>query len=438
MRFTDIFIQRPVLSVVVSLLILLLGARSIMEMEIREYPVLQSTKVTVTTAYPGASSELIQGFITQPLQQAIAEAKGIDFLSSSSIQGFSTIEAQMELNYDANDALAEIQSKVASQRNKLPDEAQDPVINSTTGEGRALMYIAFFSDTMRVPQISDYLAREVQPKLQALSGVAKAELLGRHFALRVWLDPQRLAAVNLTSTDIAQTLRQNNYISGVGQTKDEFIKINLTTNTDVANTEQFENLVIKSTEDTVVRLKDIARVELGSQTYENIALYKGKPSTYVAINLSPGANPLSVAERVKALLPDIESQLPSGLQVELPYDASEFIDDSINEVIKTLVEAVGIVLVIVFLCLGSLRAAIIPSIAVPLSLIGGAFIMFVLGFSLNLLTLLSLVLAIGLVVDDAIIIVENIHRHIVGGKSKKDAALIGAREMANPVIAMTI
>jgi multidrug efflux pump len=438
MRFTDIFIKRPVLSTVVSLLILLVGVRSIMEMEIREYPLLESTKVTVTTAYPGASSELIQGFITQPLQQAIAEAKGIDFLSSSSTQGFSTIEAQMELNYDANDALAEIQSKVASQRNALPVNAQDPVINSTTGEGRALMYIAFFSETMRVPEITDYLAREVQPKLQALSGVGKAELLGRRFALRVWLDPQRLAAVNLTSTEIVQTLRENNYLSGVGQTKAELIKISLTSNTDVSNTEQFKNLVIKSTEDTIIRLKDVARVELGSQTYENIALYKGKPSTYVAISLSPGSNPLSVAERVKELLPDIKSQLPSGLLVELPYDASEFIDDSINEVIKTLIEAIGIVLVIVFLCLGSLRAAIIPSLAVPLSLIGGAFIMLVLGFSLNLLTLLSLVLAIGLVVDDAIIIVENIHRHIVNGKSKKEAAIIGAREMASPIIAMTI
>ncbi|MBA6265255.1 efflux RND transporter permease subunit [Colwellia sp. Bg11-12] len=438
MRFTDIFIKRPVLSTVVSLLILLVGVRSIMEMEIREYPLLESTKVTVTTAYPGASSELIQGFITQPLQQAIAEAKGIDFLSSSSTQGFSTIEAQMELNYDANDALAEIQSKVASQRNALPEKAQDPVINSTTGEGRALMYIAFFSDTMRVPEITDYLAREVQPKLQALSGVGKAELLGRRFALRVWLDPQRLAAVNLTSTEIVQTLRENNYLSGVGQTKGELIKISLTSNTNVSNTEQFKNLVIKSTEDTIIRLKDVARVELGSQTYENIALYKGKPSTYVAISLSPGSNPLSVAERVKELLPDIKSQLPSGLLVELPYDASEFIDDSINEVIKTLIEAIGIVLVIVFLCLGSLRAAIIPSLAVPLSLIGGAFIMLVLGFSLNLLTLLSLVLAIGLVVDDAIIIVENIHRHIVNGKSKKEAAIIGAREMASPIIAMTI
>ncbi|MFT7389722.1 MAG: multidrug efflux pump [Candidatus Endobugula sp.] len=438
MRFTDLFIKRPVLSTVVSLLILLVGVRSIMEMEIREYPLLESTKVTVTTAYPGASSELIQGFITQPLQQAIAEAKGIDFLSSSSTQGFSTIEAQMELNYDANDALAEIQSKVASQRNALPVKAQDPVINSTTGEGRALMYIAFFSDTMRVPEITDYLAREVQPKLQALSGVGKAELLGRRFALRVWLDPQRLAAVNLTSTEIVQTLRENNYLSGVGQTKGELIKISLTSNTNVSNTEQFKNLVIKSTEDTIIRLKDVARVELGSQTYENIALYKGKPSTYVAISLSPGSNPLSVAERVKELLPDIKSQLPSGLLVELPYDASEFIDDSINEVIKTLIEAIGIVLVIVFLCLGSLRAAIIPSLAVPLSLIGGAFIMLVLGFSLNLLTLLSLVLAIGLVVDDAIIIVENIHRHIVNGKSKKEAAIIGAREMASPIIAMTI
>jgi multidrug efflux pump len=438
MPFTDIFIRRPVLATVVSLMILLVGVRSIMEMELREYPVLESTSVTVTTVYPGAGSELIQGFITQPLQQAIAEAKGIDFLSSSSSQGLSTINAQMELNYNANAALAEIQSKVASQRNVLPAEAQDPVINSTTGEGRALMYIAFFSDTMQVPQITDYLAREVQPKLQALSGVGKAELLGRRFALRIWLDPQRLAAVNLTSTEITHILRQNNYISAVGQTKDELIKIDLTSNTDVANTQQFENLVIKSTEDSIVRLKDIARVELGSETYENIALYKGKPSTYVAINLSPGSNPLSVAKRVKELLPDIESQLPSGLKVELPYDASEFIDDSINDVIKTLIEAVGIVLVVVFLCLGSLRAAIIPSIAVPLSLIGGAFIMLVMGFSLNLLTLLSLVLAIGLVVDDAIIIVENIHRHIVSGKSKKDAALIGAREMTGPIIAMTI
>ena len=247
-----------------------------------------------------------------------------------------------------------------------------------------------------------------------------------------------LAAVNLISTEFTHILRQNNYISAVGLTKDELIKIDLTSNTDVANTQQFENLVIKSTEDSIVRLKDIARVELGSETYENIALYKGKPSTYVAINLSPGSNPLSVAKRVKELLPDIESQLPSGLKVELPYDASEFIDDSINDVIKTLIEAVGIVLVVVFLCLGSLRAAIIPSIAVPLSLIGGAFIMLVMGFSLNLLTLLSLVLAIGLVVDDAIIIVENIHRHIVSGKSKKDAALIGAREMTGPIIAMTI
>ena len=336
-------------------------------MEIREYPELESTTVTVTTAYPGASSELIQGFITQPLQQAIAEAKGIDFLSSSSTQGISTIQAQMELNYDANAALAEIQSKVASQRNALPAEAQDPVISSTTGDGRALMYIAFFSDVMEVPQITDYLAREVQPRLQALAGVGKAELLGRRFALRVWLDPTRMAAVDLTSTEVSQALLRNNYVSAVGQTKAEFIKVNLTSNTDVADTSQFENLVIKSTDDAIVRLKDIARVELGSQTYENIALYKGKPSTYVAINLAPGANPLDVAKLVKDLLPDIKSQLPQGLSVDLPYDASAFIDDSINEVIKTLVEAVGIVLVIVFLCLGSLRAAIVPSVAVPLS-----------------------------------------------------------------------
>ena len=437
MRFTDIFVQRPVLATVVSLLILLLGVRAAMEMEIREYPLLESTTVTVTTAYPGASSELVKGFITTPLQQAMAEASGIDYLTSVSAQGISTIEAHMELNYDANAALAEIQAKVASQRNVLPAEAQDPVISSTTGDSTALMYIAFYSETMPVPQITDYLTRVVQPKLQALSGVGKADLLGRAFALRVWLDPQRMAAVDLTAPDIIEILRANNYQAAVGNTKSDLVAVSLTSDTDVANPDQFEDLVVKEDGDTLIHLSDVADVELGSETYEQLALYKGQPATYVAVELSPGANPLTVAGLVKDALPEIESQLPSGLKVDLPYDASEFIDDSINEVINTLIEAVVIVLVVVFLSLGSLRAAIVPSVAVPLSLIGGAFVMLFMGFSLNLLTLLSMVLAIGLVVDDAIIMVENVHRHIEEGESRFEAALHGAREMATPIIAMT-
>ncbi|MAA64106.1 MAG: multidrug efflux protein [Alteromonadaceae bacterium] len=437
MRFTDIFVNRPVLATVVSLLILLLGVRAAMELEVREYPLLESTTVTVTTAYPGASSELIKGFITTPLQQAIAEASGIDYLSSTSSQGVSTIQAKMELNYDANAALAEIQAKVASQRNVLPAEAQDPVISSETGDSTALMYIAFYSETMPVPQITDYLTRVVQPKLQALPGVGKAELLGRTFALRVWLDPERLAAVDMTAPDVIQFLLQNNYQAAVGNTKGDLVQISLTSDTDIGSLDQFRELVIKESKGSLIRLKDIARVELGSESYENLALYKGQPSTYVAIELSPGANPLTVAELVKGELPDIKAQLPEELKVELPYDSSEFIEDSIKEVIKTLFEAIVIVLVVVFLCLGSLRAAIIPSVAVPLSIVGGAFVMLALGYSLNLLTLLSLVLAIGLVVDDAIIIVENVHRHIEEGESRFDAALNGAREMATPIIAMT-
>jgi multidrug efflux pump len=438
MRFTDLFVKRPVLSTVVSLLILLLGLRAAMDLEVRQYPKLESTTVTVSTAYPGADSELVKGFVTTPLQQAIAEATGIDYLASTSSPGVSTIEARMVLNYDANDALAEIQAKVASQRNTLPEAARDPVITSTTGESTALMYIAFFSETIPVPEITDYLLREVQPRLQALQGVGKAELIGRRFAQRIWIDPQRLAAIDLTARELVQVLLANNYQAGIGNTRDELVRIDLSTNTDVSDPDQFQRLVIKEDEGGIVRLGDIARTELGSQTYDSIANYKGQPSTYVAIEMAPGANPLDVAARVRELLPDIRQQLPDGLAVELPYDASEFIDQSIDEVIKTLIEALLIVLVVVFLSLGSLRAALVPSLAVPLSLIGGALIMLLLGFSLNLLTLLAMVLAIGLVVDDAIIIVENVHRHIEQGETPFEAALNGAREMATPVIAMTL
>ncbi|MDX1459258.1 MAG: efflux RND transporter permease subunit, partial [Marinobacter sp.] len=437
MRFTDIFVQRPVLATVVSLLILLLGTRAALEMEIRQYPKLESTTVSVVTAYPGASSDLVKGFITNPLQQAIAEASGIDYLTSTSSQGVSTIQARMELNYDANAALAEIQAKVASQRNVLPAAAQDPVITSTTGDSTALMYIAFYSSDLKVPQITDYLARVVQPKLQALPGVGQAGLLGRKFALRVWLDPDRLSAVDMTPREVVDILLRNNYQAGVGNTEGEYTKITLTSDTDVADPDQFRDLVIRESEGSLIRLRDIARVELGSESYDELALYKGQPATYVAIELSPGANPLTVAGLVKDMLPDIERQLPSGLNVRLAYDASDFIDDSIDEVIQTLIEALLIVLAVVFLTLGSLRAAIVPSVAVPLSLIGGVFLMLLMGFSLNLLTLLSMVLAIGLVVDDAIIMVENVHRHIEAGETRFNAALNGAREMAIPIIAMT-
>ena len=438
MKFTDLFIHRPVLASVVSLLILLVGIRSIGMLEVRQYPETQDTVVTVTTYYPGASSELVKGFITTPLQQAIAEADGIDYLSATSSQGRSVIEARMVLDYDPKAAVSEIQAKVASQRNVLPDEADDPVIDSTTGERIALMYMAFYSDTMSPPQITDYLLRVVQPKLQAVPGVAKAELIGnKTYAMRIWLDPVRMAAFGITADEVRQVLRANNYLAGIGQTKGAHVAMDLSTTTDISQQQDFQELVLRNTGDTLIRLRDVASAEMGAADYDTSTWFNGKTAIFIGIKQAPGANPLTVAGHVHELLPELRTQLPAGLEAGIPYDASVFIDDSIREVFSTLIEAVLIVLLVVYLSLGSMRAALIPAVAVPLSLVGGIFLMLLMGFSINLLTLLAMVLAIGLVVDDAIIVVENVHRHIEQGKTPLDAALIGARELAMPIIAMT-
>ncbi len=438
MNFTDIFIRRPVLASVISLLILVVGLRSLFSMEVRQYPETKDTVVTITTSYPGAGGDLVKSFITAPLQQAVAEAAGIDYLTSTSVQGQSTIEAHMVLNYDPKAAVAEIQAKVASQRNVLPREAEDPVIDSTTGDATALMYMAFYSKDMNQSQITDYLLRVVQPQLQAIPGVAKAGLIGnKTFAMRVWLDPRRMASLGVTPTDVEAVLLGNNYLAGVGGLKDRYFAVDLSADTDVSRVEDFRNLVLRTDGQTLVRLQDVATVELGAQDYDTTTLYKGIPAIFVGIEQAPGANPLTVAGLIHELLPEIRAQLPEGLSVFIPYDASGFIRDSIDEVFITLGEAVLIVLLVIFLSLGSLRAALIPAVAVPLSIIGGAFIMLALGFSINLLTLLAMVLAIGLVVDDAIVVVENVHRHIEEGASRTDAAIQGARELAVPIIAMT-
>ena len=438
MRFTDLFIHRPVLASVVSLLILVVGLRSITSLEVRQYPETKDTVVTVSTTYPGASSELVKGFITTPLQQAIAEAAGIDYMSSSSTQGQSTIEVHMVLDYDPNAAVAEIQAKVASQRNVLPEEAEDPVITSRTGDPTALMYLAFYSETMKPSQITDYLLRVVQPKLQAVPGVAKARLIGnKTYAMRVWLDPRRMAALEVTAADVADVLRENNYLSAVGQARGQYTAVDLSATTDVAAESDFRDLVVRSSNGTLVRLGDIARAELGSEDYETSSWYKGKSSIYFGVEQAPGANPLTVARRVHQAMDEIRTQMPEGLESFVPYDASVFIEDSIKEVFRTLVEAVGIVLIIIYLSLGSLRAAVVPAVTVPLSLVGAAFLMLLAGFSVNLLTLLAMVLAIGVVVDDAIVVVENVHRHIEQGEDRKTAAMKGARELALPIVAMT-
>jgi len=437
MSFTDIFIRRPVLSSVISLIILLLGLRSVGILEVREFPQMQTTVIRVTTVYPGASSDLVQGFITTPLQRAIAQARGIDFMTSTSAKGVSTIQVHMQLNYSTDAAVAEIQAKVASQRNTLPAETEDPVIESGGDDTFALMYLGFLSNTVPGTQITDYAIRVIQPQVQALPGVAKAEVYGQELAMRVWLDPARMQALDVTAEEVAAVLRANNYLAGIGSTKAKYVSINLDANTDLASEAEFKKLVVKTRGEKVVHLEDIARVELGAEQYQTRVLYQGVPSVFLAVETAPGANPLDVANRVNALMPSIQAQLPKGVTGGVAYDGSVYIRDSIKEVYITLAESVLIVLLVIFLSLGSARAALVPAVAVPLSMVGATFIMWLLGFSVNLLTLLAMVLAIGLVVDDAIIVVENVHRHVEKGNSRIQAAISAARELAVPIIAMT-
>jgi multidrug efflux pump len=438
MKFTDLFIQRPVLASVISLLILIVGLRSITALELREFPEISNTVVSVTTVYPGASSELMQGFITTPLQQAIAEASGIDFLVSQSSQGVSVIEAHMELDYDPSAAVAEIQAKVASQRGVLPAESEDPVIDSTTGDDIEMMFIAFASEQMSPGQTMDYLLRVVQPKLQAIPGVAKAELFGGgSFAMRIWLDPNRMTAHNVSALDVADVLRANNFLAAVGQTKGTYVLTNLSATTDIATETDFRRLIVRKDEETIIHLEDVARIELGSESYDSVSWFDGIPGIVIGIEPAPGSNPLTVARLVRDELEDIKAQLPAALTADVAFDSSVYIEDSIEEVFYTLFEALFIVLVVIYLSLGSIRAAIVPALAVPLSLVGGVFLMLLMGSSINMLTLLALVLAIGLVVDDAIIVVENVHRHVEMGKSRFQAAIDGAREVGMPIIAMT-
>ncbi|MDZ7826912.1 MAG: efflux RND transporter permease subunit [Gammaproteobacteria bacterium] len=404
----------------------------------REYPKTEQALVTVTTAYPGADADLVQAFITEPLQRAASEAEGIDYVTSTSRQGVSIIQAFMELDYDPYDALAEIQGKVASERNTLPREALDPEISLSTSEGWALIYMALTSEDMNTAQMTDYSLRSIVPRLQALPGVAKAAINGdQTMALRVWLDPQRLTALDLTAADVRRALLRENVQSAVGRTKGDSQMINLSATTNLSTVDDFENLVLRTDGTAITRLKDVADVRLSTSNTNQESWFKGRPCVLLALTPTPGANPLELSAEVNALLPDIVSQLPPGMELNLVYDGSLYIEDSIDEVYTTLLEALAIVLVVIFLSLGTWQAAIIPALAVPLSMIGGAFLMLLMGFSLNLLTLLAMLLAIGLVVDDAIVVVENVHRHISEGKAPYEAALVAARELVLPILAMT-
>lgn len=439
MNFTDIFIRRPVLATVLSLLIFVLGLRSMGLLGVRQYPQMQNAVVTVTTVYTGADPELVAGFITTPLESSIAQANGIDYLTSSSSANVSVIKASLRLNYDANSALTEINTKVNAVLNQLPREAQQPAITIAVGESFDSMYIGFYSKVLPANKISDYLIRVVQPKLQSVEGVQRAEILGnRQFAMRIWLDPQRMAAHGVTATDVSAALTGNNFISAIGHTKGQMMTVDLTAATGMHSPAEFEELALHAKNDAIVKLKDVARVTLGSEDYDVSVLFDGESAVFIGIKVAPTGNLLNVIDKVRKIFPDIQSQLPQGLEGRIVYDATKYVNNSISEVIKTLAESLMIVTAVIFLFLGSFRSVLIPVIAMPLSLIGAFFIMLVLGYTINLLTLLALVLGIGLVVDDAIIVVENVHRHIEDGMAPLAAALKGARELASPIMAISV
>jgi multidrug efflux pump len=439
MKVTDIFIRRPVLAMVVSLLILVLGLRAVGTLQVLQFPRTENAVVTVATTYYGADPDVIAGFITTPLEQAIAQANGIDYMTSTSTGGTSTINVYLRLNYDSNRALSEINVKVNSVLNRLPAGSQQPVLWVKVGQTIDAMYIGFSSKELAPNQITDYLLRVVQPKLQAVEGVQTAELLGsKNFALRAWLDPQKLAAYGLTAADVSQQLSNNDYISGLGTTKGQMVQVTLSASTSLHTLEEFHNLVLKQERGAIVRLKDVANVTLGSDDYDQQVAFDGEQAVYVGIQVAPSANLLDVVKGVRAVFPGIAGQLPQGLDGRIVYDATEFVNSSIDEVVRTLVEALLIVTLVVFAFLGSVRSVLIPTVAIPLSLVGTFTMMLAFGFSINLLTLLALVLAIGLVVDDAIIVVENVNRHLHQGVAPVPASIQAARELGGPIIAMTV
>lgn len=439
MKFTDIFIRRPVLASVVSLLILVVGLRAISALPVLQYPRTENAVVTVTTTYYGADPDVIAGFITTPLEQAIAQANGIDYMTSTSQSGVSTITVYLRLNYDSSKALTEITTKVSSVLNRLPAGTQQPVLTVKIGQTIDAMYIGFNSTELAPNQITDYLVRVVQPKLQAVEGVQTAELLGaKNFALRAWLDPQKLAAYGMTAADVSQALTANDYIAGLGTTKGQMVQVTLKASTALSSLQEFRNLVLKQQDGAIVRLSDVANVTLGSDDYESEVSFDGQKAVYIGIQVAPAANLLDVIAGVRKVFPEIQAQLPQGLNGQIIYDSTEFVNSSIEEVIRTLIEALVIVTLVVFAFLGSVRSVIIPVIAIPLSLIGTFAMMAAFGFSINLLTLLALVLAIGLVVDDAIIVVENVNRHLEEGQKPFPASIQAARELGGPIIAMTV
>ncbi len=439
MHFTDIFIRRPVLASVVSLLILVVGVRSFSSLQVLAYPKTENGVVTVSTSFPGADPDALAGFITTPIESAVAQANGIDYMSSTSANNTSTITVYLRQNYDSSKAAAEINIKVNSVLNQLPAGSLQPAITVKVGQTTDAMYLGFSSKALELNQITDYIQRVVQPRLQAVPGVQTAEILGgQYFSLRAWLDPKRLAGYGLTASDVSSALTANDYISAIGNTKGQMVQVTLVSTTNLHSLNAFKNLIIKQVNGSIIRLSDVATVELGADSYEANVAFDGLNGVFVGIQVAPSANLLTVANGIKTIFPDIKAQLPQGLDATIIYDSTDYVNSSIHEVATTLGEALGIVVLVIFAFLGSPRSVLIPVVAIPLSLVGTFAVMLAMGFSINLLTLLALVLAIGLVVDDAIIVVENVNRHLEQGMAPVPAAALAARELASPIIAMTV
>src|SRR5512136_696458 len=440
MKITDLFIRRPVLAIVVNLVIIIAGLQAIRSLNVRQYPRSENASVTVSTVYVGASADLVRGFVTTPLERSIAAADGIEYMGSQSTLGLSTINIRLKLNHDATKALAEISTKVDQVRRDLPPEAEVPVINIESADSRfASAYLSFSSDVLKQNEITDYLVRVVQPRLSAIQGVQRADVLGaRTFAMRIWLKPDRMASLNISPAQVRQALAANNFLSALGRSKGAYIQVNLTADTNLSTIDEFRKLVVKSENGTIVRLGEIADVVLGAEDYDTEVRFSGQTAVFMGIWPLPNANSLDVIKKVRVEMASIERDLPTGLKSRIAYDATNYISNAIHEVLKTLGDTLLIVMIVIFLFLGSFRSVLIPIVAIPVSLIGGVFLMQAFGFTVNLLTLLAIVLSVGLVVDDAIVVVENAERHLSAGKSSLEAALIGARELVGPIIAMTI
>ena len=438
--FTDLFIKRPVLAIVISALIVIAGLQAVRALSIRQYPLNENAKITIQTAYIGANAKLVRGFITTPIEQAIATADGIDYITSESKLGSSTIVARLKLNYDSTKALSDISAKVDQVRGELPPEAEIPIITVASADSeRASAYLSFSSTILPANQITDYLLRVIQPRLNTIEGVQEARILGgRFYAMRIWMDATKMAALNISPSEVNAALRSENYLSALGQTKGNLVTVNLTADSNLSSVSAFENLTVKAIDGRLIRLSDIAEVKLAAQSYDSAVRFAGDQAVFIGLYVQPKSNAVDAIAAVRKELLQIQNELPEGLVANIGYDSTVYIQESIQEVIHTLIETLLIVILVIYLFMGRFRTVLVPVLTIPISLIGAAFLLQILGFSINLLTLLAIVLSVGIVVDDAIIVVENIERHLSAGMRPIEAALTGVRELIGPVIATTL